>query len=228
LLKLLTGEEFATTGIVLLGGKNITGRSRAWMRRNVGYVPQSPTFPSRRTLAQMLLPNGVDPKGEAYVGELCSALGLTRVVKRLGGLHSTLETLKVSGGEAQRLAIGRALAARPRLLLLDEVESNLDTASVVSVLKTIRQQARVQHPPTTVIRVTHRSACLDGETKVTMKEGLVVSYQAAEFGRTPGGEAPMGGVRHVVQTSGRVDGGAGSVGRSLTPTPPPPRRPTAP
>ena len=72
--------------------------------------------------------------------------------------------MKLSGGEHQRVAIGRALLRRPRLLLLDEATSQLDAVNESALRATIADAART----TTVLVVAHRLST------VTMADRIVV------------------------------------------------------
>jgi molybdate transport system ATP-binding protein len=97
------------------GGRILLDRSIAippWQRR-IGWVPQEPLlFPHRSVAANLAW------SGQGSIDRLAEALGLSHLLTR--------HCRKLSGGERQRVAIGRALASQPRLLLLDEPFSALD------------------------------------------------------------------------------------------------------
>jgi molybdate transport system ATP-binding protein len=97
------------------------GINRPPQSRNVGYVVQNLALFPHLTVEENVgfaLSGWARPQREARVGELVELLGL-------GGLEKRLPRA-VSGGQQQRTALGRALAARPRVLLLDEPFTALD------------------------------------------------------------------------------------------------------
>ena len=121
--------------------------------RGVGYVPQDlalfPTLTVREHLAFALVVRDWDADSTARrVGELAELLGLRHLLgRRPQGL---------SGGESQRVALGRALAYRPRVLLLDEPLSALDEdtrAEMMALLRSVQRLTGV-----TVLHVTHSPA----------------------------------------------------------------------
>jgi phosphate transport system ATP-binding protein len=152
--ELVPGAQLA--GRVELDGVDIYGgRLRATdTRRNIGMVFQKPNpFPAM-TIEENVL-SGLkfsrtrltgDAK-RALVQEMLTKAGLWNEVKnRLGELGGSL-----SGGQQQRLCIARALAVRPRVLLMDEPCSALDPTSTNRIEETIRDIAA----EVTVVIVTH-------------------------------------------------------------------------
>ncbi|WP_246669983.1 methionine ABC transporter ATP-binding protein [Arthrobacter zhaoguopingii] len=145
--------ERPTSGSVVVNGEDLSSlpekRLRA-ARRRIGTVFQSASLLSRRTASENIaLPLeylGVTP-GEirARVGELIDRVGL--------GPKAHSYPFQLSGGQAQRVGIARALALRPAILLADEATSGLDpdtTSSVVELLKQLRTDLDL-----TVVFITH-------------------------------------------------------------------------
>ena len=153
LLHLLGGLDDPDGGTVELGDDEL-GRlkvaARAVLRRQkVGYVFQQYNLvPHLNVAANIDLPQRLVGAGrkatKARTADLLSALGLA---EKAHALPSTL-----SGGEQQRVAIGRALANRPALLLADEPTGALDTAASQGVIDLLEQQ---HHAGQTIVMVTH-------------------------------------------------------------------------
>ncbi|MFO0799868.1 MAG: ATP-binding cassette domain-containing protein [Gemmataceae bacterium] len=171
LLEVLAGLRRPRAGRVLLRGADVTTLPPA--ARNVGYVPQDGavfrTMTVRENLGFALAVRGTDPA--ARVAELAGWLGL-------GGLLDR-RAVGLSGGEAQRVALGRALAYHPDVLLLDEPLSAVDEAArtgLLDVLDGLRLQRRV-----TVLHVTHARAEADRLADVVLElAGGRVTARAAE------------------------------------------------
>ncbi|HEX3590467.1 MAG TPA: ABC transporter ATP-binding protein [Pseudonocardiaceae bacterium] len=153
------------SGRVLLDGTDVTRWSLAELRAAIGYVEQDAPV-----LSGTLRDNLVFGAPTATDDEVDAVLRTTRLdglIARLpDGVHTTVghRGIKLSGGERQRVAIARALLRRPRLLLLDEVTSQLDAVNEAALRETIAEAART----TTVLVVAHRLST------VTMADRIVV------------------------------------------------------
>ena len=153
LLNVLGGLDRASSGKVLLGDKDLTSlEERAlcnWRNKNLGFVFQfhhlMPEFSALEAVAMPAQIAGKTSK-EALVmaEELLLKLGLS---ERLHHRPSRL-----SGGEKQRVAIGRALINRPLCLLMDEPTGNLDPKTAESVMTLMRD---VVFEDTGFVIVTH-------------------------------------------------------------------------
>lgn len=124
LLEAIAGLRPVAAGHVTLDGVDVTHAPPA--ARGVGYAPQDAAVFARLTVADNLgfaLAVRRAPASliRARVAELAADLGLTHLLDR--------RAADLSGGEAQRVALGRAVAHRPRVLLLDEPLSALDAAT---------------------------------------------------------------------------------------------------
>lgn len=148
------GLDTPTEGIMEIEGMNITNMNKeqlAWLRCNkVGYIFQSFNLIDVLTaIENVMLPmtfSGIaDSEAEDRAAETLKSVGLGHRLTHLPG--------EVSGGQQQRIAIARALANRPSILLADEPTGNLDLVTgeeIITLLKTMSQEMN-----TTVIAVTH-------------------------------------------------------------------------
>ncbi len=120
-------------------------------RRHVGYIFQDARlFPHKRVRANLLYGHQLTRPDQRWIGldETCAFLGITHLLDRW--------PRTLSGGEAQRVAIGRALLAGPRLLLMDEPLSSLDAPrreEILTVIERVRDELNVP-----ILYVTHDRA----------------------------------------------------------------------
>jgi len=126
LLKLLFAAERITSGQIVIGGRNLASvddSAIAYFRREVGVVFQDyKLLPRRSVLDNVTFALEVQSIGREERREV----GL-RMLESLGLKHKAESSpLTLSGGEQQRVAIGRALIHRPKLILADEPTGNLD------------------------------------------------------------------------------------------------------
>jgi ABC-type sugar transport system ATPase subunit len=148
ILEAICGLRRVNSGQVLLAGRDVTAERPA--NRNVGYVPQDlalfPTLNVREHLEFALrIQRYESPLIANRVAELAAALEIERLLERpVQGL---------SGGEAQRVALGRALSFRPQVLLLDEPLNALDEQThgrLCELLGKLQRQYSI-----TTLHVTH-------------------------------------------------------------------------
>ncbi len=139
LLRIIAGLEIPDSGHVELEGRPIGNTETAlWEhRRQVGVVFQAfNLFPHLSALANITLPlekvHGMSAQIAAQTANQC----LERF--KLGA-HAYKKPAELSGGQKQRLAIARAIAIKPRLLLLDEPTSALDPEMTAEVLDLIEE-----------------------------------------------------------------------------------------
>lgn len=148
ILEAICGLRRISSGKIWIEGVDVTYWSPA--DRNTGYMPQDlalfPTLNVRENLEFALKIRWISPKArDEKIAFLANMLGLEHLLRR--------RVQGLSGGEAQRVALGRALAFDPSALLLDEPLSALDEATRSTsqkLLKDINRQTGV-----TVLHVTH-------------------------------------------------------------------------
>ncbi|WP_435140956.1 ABC transporter ATP-binding protein [Pseudopelagicola sp. nBUS_19] len=154
LLHLIGGLDDADGGSIVLGGQEVTSlndRSRAALRREtVGVVFQQYNLIPSLTVAANI----------AFQARLTGryAPDRTRHLIDALGLEEQLDKYpeQLSGGQQQRVAIGRTLAARPRLVLADEPTGNLDETTASAVMN--QMIALVQETGAALIMATHSLA----------------------------------------------------------------------
>ena len=154
LLNLISGIDLPSSGAVLLDGVDIAALSEhertLLRRRRIGFVFQSfnliPLLTVEENVALPLELNGrADAAGRARARELLARVGLA---DRAASFPDRL-----SGGEQQRLALVRALAHDPALVLADEPTGNLDAETAAQVVELLDTLAREDGK--TVVMVTH-------------------------------------------------------------------------
>jgi len=143
LLRLLNRFDEPTSGAIRFHDKPLTGYDVLALRRRVGLVFQRPTLLADTVRAELrVVDRALDDDAAAEL--------LTRT-----GLDPDLlprKTSTLSGGEAQRLCLARALTVAPEVLLLDEPTSSLDPASAAAVEETV---TRLANEGLTVVLVSH-------------------------------------------------------------------------
>ena len=154
LLNCIGGLDRPSAGRVWLEGKDMTRMSewrRVRLRRHrIGFIFQSyallPTYSAWENVDLMLRLSGMGRRGRRR--RVDHVLQLVGLLKWAG--HRPFE---LSGGQQQRLAIARALATRPALILADEPTGELDSATGQKILELLRQV--VDHESTTLLLATH-------------------------------------------------------------------------
>lgn len=169
LLSLLGGLSRPTSGAVRLHDRDLGTCSDfelARVRRTIGFVFQNfsllPRLPVWENVTYPLIPRGMRAAERFETAR--------RVLQRLG-LENRLESRsdQLSGGEQQRVAVARAIAAEPRILLADEPTSNLDRRAATDLIQLFQE---IHASGVTMIFSTHRSELLDLATDVfNLNEG---------------------------------------------------------
>lgn len=171
LLRLIPAIERPTGGALLVNGQNVASLRRSalpWLRRHIGLVFQGQKLLfDRSALDNVLLPLEIAgfPLKEA---QRRAAAALDKV-----GLGQRARALPIalSGGEQQRLAIARAVAHRPALLLADEPTAYLDAETARAVADIFIEFHRVG---VTVLAATYDASLFPGARQLRLDHGRLV------------------------------------------------------
>jgi len=173
LLRVLAGLTPPDTGSVQIGGRDVSGQSPA--ARRAALVTQSPVvFPHLTALENAA--QGAEESGASEADARARALAALRAVgaEALAPRRGS----ELSGGMQQRVAVARALAAQPSLLLLDEPFSHLDIPARAEARDGLR--AALRSAGVTAILVTHdlREAYALADQLIVLREGRVAQAGA--------------------------------------------------
>ena len=171
LINLIPRFYDVTGGAVYLNGKDIRTLSQKELRDNIGYVPQK----------AMLFSGTIDSnikygKEDADVNEVLAALDCAQATEFVSELPNGVESSiaqggsNVSGGQKQRLCIARAILRRPRVLILDDSTSAVDTATDAKIRSALRQAL----PGATKLIIAQRiSSVMDADLIVVLDDGKI-------------------------------------------------------
>jgi iron complex transport system ATP-binding protein len=178
LLRIILGLLAPQAGSISIDGKPQQSYSRQQMSRLIGLVPQSEYVPFDFSVLEFVLlgrapylsPLAMPSEADRQIARdaLCS-IGLEHLQDR--------PTPSLSGGERQLAMVARALAQKPRILLLDEPTSHLDLGNRDRILGVLRAQAR---NGVTVIFTTHdpNLVAVTADYVVLMRQGALVAAGA--------------------------------------------------
>ncbi len=176
LTKLIVGIWRPLTGVVRLDGADISAWPRASLGPYVGYLPQN-----------VELFAGTVSENIARLGVVDSS-GVIKAAKRANAHEMILRLPKgydtpigdggafLSAGQRQRVALARALYGMPRLVVLDEPNSNLDSEGETALIEAMRN---LKPAGVTVVVVTHRTPLLAAMDKVILlRDGVIERHGA--------------------------------------------------
>jgi ATP-binding cassette subfamily B protein len=161
-----------TAGVVEVGGVDIRNYDPEELRREIGFVPQE-TFLFSATLAENIAWGEADAD-EQRILWAAEAAGLASDIETFpNGLKTVVgeRGLTLSGGQKQRTAIARAIYRNPRILILDDALSSVDTVTEEKILNCLAEVMRGR----TTILISHRVSTVQNAGRiVVLSHGLVV------------------------------------------------------
>jgi ATP-binding cassette subfamily B protein len=161
-----------TSGQVLAGGNDVRLLDPADLRRRIGFVPQE-TFLFSATLGENIA-FGVEDSTPEKIRQAAEMAGLAQDVEGFPAGYDTAvgeRGITLSGGQKQRTAIARALMRQPRILILDDALSAVDTITEERILRGLRQFMAGR----TTILISHRvSTVRDADCIYVLDDGRIV------------------------------------------------------
>ena len=173
LLRTLMGLVPAKSGQVIFEGKNITGvKPYERVRAGMGYVPQGREIFPRLTVEENLeMGLASRPRGSRVPERIFQMFPVLRsMLRRRGG--------DLSGGQQQQLAIGRALAIGPRLLILDEPTEGIQPSIIKDIERAIRTLAESGEMAILLVEQYYDFARSLADQYLVMERGEIVARGA--------------------------------------------------
>ncbi len=159
-------------GTISLDGYDLRKFSLSDLRRNIGYVPQEPTLFSDTIRNNITFGRENIPSSLVEWAVEVSQLK-DEVATFSDGLDTAIGTrgVSISGGQKQRLALARALVGKPRILILDDCTSALDSRTETALWDRLHEVL----PDMTAILITHRPDTLEQVDKVyVLDDGSII------------------------------------------------------
>jgi len=161
----------APDGTLLIGGRPIREYPLEEIRRAIGYVPQD-TFLFSETLAENIA-FGLEQSSEEVIYRAADIACISGDIAGFPQRYATMvgeRGIMLSGGQKQRTALARAIARHPRILILDDALSSVDTETEERILRGLRDVIRGR----TTILVAHRiSTVKDADQIIVLRGGRI-------------------------------------------------------
>ena len=155
-------------GTVLIDGRPIREYSVASLRRNIGFVPQETFLFSDRIRENIAL--GVDSATDREIHDAAEAANIAADIESFPEGYDTLvgeRGITLSGGQKQRTAIARALIRNPKILILDDALSSVDTHTEDKILNHLRDVMQGR----TTIFISHRVSTVRNADRIAVLHG---------------------------------------------------------
>lgn len=162
----------AAPGMVLIDGHPIREFSLASLRKEIGFVPQETFLFSERIRENIAL--GVDSATDRQIHDAAEAANIAQDIEGFPERYQTMvgeRGITLSGGQKQRSAIARALIRNPRILILDDALSSVDTQTEDKILNHLREVMQGR----TTIFISHRVSTVRNADRIAvLHEGRIV------------------------------------------------------
>lgn len=174
ILELIVRNYDPDSGKILIDNKNLKDHNIEVVRRGIGYVPQT-TFLFSDTIYNNINFGNINAKAEdiQYYSKIaCIHDDIMSFPKKYASMLGE-RGINLSGGQKQRLAIARALIKKPKILILDDSLSALDTETEHNVIKNLKKEIK----DITKIIVSHRISTIEKcDLILVLNSGKVIEY----------------------------------------------------
>jgi len=158
----------AQPGMVLIDGQPVRDYTLASLRKNIGFVPQETFLFSNRIRENIAL--GVESASDSQIHDAAEAANIAAEIESFPEGYRTLvgeRGITLSGGQKQRTAIARALIRNPRILILDDALSSVDTHTEDKILNHLRDVMQGR----TTIFISHRVSTVRNADRIAVLHG---------------------------------------------------------
>lgn len=166
------------TGVVIVEGKNVYRMNKSTMAQKIAYVPQNGRSNSMTVFDTILLGRKPYIKWDASLEDKEKVFEVIEKMKLKDLMLRDVSHL--SGGEAQKVVLARALAQEPKLLLLDEPTSNLDPRNQHEAMMTVKKIAKEHNICVAIIIHDLNLAIRYCDRFVLLKDAEVYAYGGLE------------------------------------------------
>jgi len=158
----------AEPGMVLVDGRPIHEYRVASLRKNIGFVPQETFLFSNRIRENIVL--GVDSATDQEIHNAAEAANIAADIESFPDGYETMvgeRGITLSGGQKQRTAIARAIIRNPKILILDDALSSVDTHTEDKILNHLRDVMRGR----TTVFISHRVSTVRNADRIAVLHG---------------------------------------------------------
>lgn len=167
LARAIVGVWPVAKGRVLIDGTDLKTLDRHWLGQRIGYLPQAVELFAGSITENIGRFSEADPAAVVEAAEIAGAHTMIQMLPNGYDTQIGESGAVLSGGQRQRVGLARALFGRPKLVVLDEPNANLDSAGEEALAGALR---RLKEQQATVVIVTHKPALLPLTDKLLVLE----------------------------------------------------------
>ena len=177
-LKLITRSYNISSGEILLDDHSLNKIDLSHLRENIGVVPQDSFLFSDTIINNIRFGNEKATKKE--IEKVCKIAGIHKEILKFKDQYNTMlgeRGVNLSGGQKQRVCIARALVKKPKILIMDDCLSALDTETEEKIIKSLNEYIK----DTTTIISSHRISSIQNLDKIiVLNDGKIIQKGSHE------------------------------------------------